>query len=187
MTESGREEQVTESQVEAAEAASEDSAQAVESDFEAMLTQINSLSQERDNIRDQFLRTTADFQNFRKRTQQEASLLRQFATENLVTNLLPALDNFERTLAYMESGADPTKVFDGIRAVERQLRGIIESQNVRRIPAVGQPFDPELHEAIGVETTDAHPENTVVIEVEAGYKMGEKVIRPAKVKVSQTP
>ncbi len=187
MTDSGQENQVTESQVEAAEVATDESAQAVESDLEALKSQLDAITAEKDQYMDQLLRTQADFQNFRKRTQSEAALLRQFATENLVTNLLPTLDNFERTIQYMESGGDAQKVFDGIRAVERQLRSILESQNVRRIPSIGHAFDPEVHEALGMEITDAHPENTVVIEIEAGYKMGEKVIRPARVKVAQKP
>ncbi len=166
---------------------SEEQASAVDSTFEALLSQIETLVVERDSMRDQFLRTSADFQNFRKRTQQESASLRLFATESLVTSLLPVLDNFGRTVAYMDTATDPVKVFDGIRAVERQLRTILEGQNVRKILTIGEAFDPEVHEALGMETSEEHPENTVVIEIESGYKMGDKVIRPAKVKVSQKP
>jgi molecular chaperone GrpE len=162
----------------------EEAAEVVEQDLRDLQEQMQRLTEERDQAREQALRTMADFQNFRKRNQAEAALLRQFATENFVSELLPVLDNFERTVAHLDSGASLEAVLGGIKAVERQLRTVLESQNVRRIESVGQQFDPEIHEAIGMETSD-QPENTVVVEVEAGYRMGEKVIRPARVKVAK--
>ena len=133
------------------------------------------------------LRIMADFQNLRRRGQQEIAALRQFATENLVAELLPVLDNFERTVEHLKAGASPESMLEGIRLVERQLRSALESQNVRRIPAVGATFDPVMHEAIELLESEEHEHDTVVQELEPGYKMGEKVIRPARVKVSKRP
>ena len=174
--------------VEISESTSTSDAQAevVETDFAFMNEQIEKLTVERNQLQDQALRTLADFQNFRKRTQQEAALLRQFATENFVTNLLPVLDNFERTIAHIDSGASIESMTDGIRAVERQLRSVLEAQNVTRIISVGHPFDPTYHEALGTEINAELADDTVVLEIEPGYKMGDKVIRPARVKVSKT-
>lgn len=140
---------------------------------------------DRDRANDQLLRTMADFQNFRKRVLQENEQMKAFATERLVTQLLPVLDNFERALASYEGGANVESVMGGIRAVDRQIRMILEGQKVERIPAEGQAFDPDYHEAIATEHSDVHPEGTVLGEIEAGYKMADKVIRPARVKVSK--
>jgi len=156
----------------------------VEADFQLLQTQIQSLANERDQLQAQLMRTMADFQNFRKRSDAENAQRALFATERFVTQLLPVLDNFERTIVHADSGASKEALVDGIRAVERQLRQVLETQNVRRIESLGQVFDPMVHEAIGFEASETHEPNTVVIEIEPGYKMGEKVVRPARVKVA---
>jgi molecular chaperone GrpE len=153
-------------------------------DLQELNEQMIKLQDELTQTKEQLLRTMADFQNFRKRNQEQAFQLRQFATENLVTALLPVLDNFERTVAHLQQGATLEQAQAGVQAVEKQLRSVLEGQNVRRIESVGKEFDPVIHEAIGMEASDEHQTNTVVIEVEPGYKMGEKVIRPARVKVA---
>jgi molecular chaperone GrpE len=156
----------------------------VEQDIHRLSEEVQKLKGERDELQQQVLRTLADFQNFRRRNQEQAAQLRQFANENFVSALLPVLDNFERTVNHIEAGATLENMLDGVRAVERQLRTVLESQNVRRIEAVGQPFDPLLHEAIGVVDSEGQPPNTVLEEVEPGYRLGDKVIRPARVRVS---
>jgi len=145
---------------------------------------IQNLTKERDQMNEQMLRTMADFQNFRKRTQQEQAMIRQYATENLVMSLLPVLDNFERTVAAAERGATIESMVNGVRAVEKQLRFLVEQQNVTRIESLGAPFDANLHEALGTVATNDYPVDTVVDEIEPGYRMGDKVIRPAKVRVA---
>src|SRR5207302_10447185 len=114
----------------------------------ALRADIERLTQERQQAEDQLLRTMAEFQNLRKRKDQEAEQIRQFATEKLVKSLLPVLDNFERTLAALENGAPIDSVAEGIRLIDRQFRSALESQNVRRIDSHGKPFDPDFHEAI---------------------------------------
>lgn len=157
----------------------------VERDIQKLYDEIQKLTTERDELQAQTLRTMADFQNFRRRTQQEAAQIRQFATERFVTDLLPVLDNFERTVAHLQAGASADAMMGGIQAVERQLRTVLEGQNIRRIPTVGEQFDPNVHEAIGMEPTADYPEDTIALEVEPGYQMGDKVIRPARVKVAK--
>lgn len=153
----------------------------------ALAAEVERLTAEKKQAEDQLLRTMAEFQNFRKRKEQEADQIRQFATEKLVTGLLPVLDNFERTIVALEAGAPIDKVVEGIRLIDRQLRSVLEGQNVRRIDSHGKPFDPDYHEAIAAEESHELPENTVVGEVEAGYRMADKVIRPARVRVSKKP
>ncbi|MDR3692148.1 MAG: nucleotide exchange factor GrpE [Fimbriimonas sp.] len=177
----------------ATESSVEQIGDAVNVEVELLAQEIENLTAERDEAKDQVLRTLAElqnfqkeFQNYRRRNQQEMAQFRLLATEQLVSELLPVLDNFERTILHVEAGATVESLVGGIKAVERQLRNVLESQNVKRIPTVGQPFDPDVHEAIGTESGTEHPDETVVIEVEPGYKMGEKVIRPARVKVAKS-
>jgi len=148
---------------------------------------IATLAAERDEIQQQLLRTMADFQNFRRRSQEDLVQMRRLATQDLVVELLPVLDNFERALNSVDAGASFESVIDGVRRVDRQLRTALENQKVVRINSKGQAFDPELHEAIAMEHTEEHEEGTIVHELEAGYKMADKVIRPARVKVAKKP
>lgn len=148
---------------------------------------VEKLASELAQKQEELLRTMADFQNFRKRTQTEAAQLRKFATQSLVESLLPILDNFERTLRAAESGATMESLVGGVGAVERQLKSILEAQGLERIVSVGQPFDAEIHEALAVVATEDHEPDTVMDEIEAGYRMGDRIIRPAKVRVAGQP
>lgn len=153
----------------------------------ALLKQVEEVTKERDDLRDQLLRAMADHQNFRRRIMQDREQDKILATQGLVQDLLPVLDNFERTLAAIAAGASSESVTEGVLSIDRQLRTILESRQLTRIKAKGQPFDPNLHEAIGVEESAEHPDNTVLQELEAGYAMGERVIRPARVRVTKRP
>lgn len=142
---------------------------------------------ERDSYKDQLLRSLADFQNFRKRVEADKQVLRSTAKEAVVLDLITVLDNFERTVAAADGGAKLESILEGIRLTDRQLRQMLEQHGVKRIDSEGKSFDPELHEAIAVEVSDEHDENTVTTELATGYKLAEKVIRPARVKVSKKP
>lgn len=135
---------------------------------------------------DEKLRAVADFQNYRRRSLQEAAHNREIATAALTEKLLPLLDNFARTIAAAESGADSDSLIEGIRLMDRQLRAALEEVNVRPIDALGQHFDPHLHDAVLTENSD-QPEGTVLEVIEPGYKMGRRVLRPAKTRVSKGP
>ena len=144
-------------------------------------------SAETEGLREQLMRTIAEFQNFRKRVQQEKAQLQQYAIETLVLDLIPVLDNFERTNAAMKKGAGIEALQAGLDAVERQLRKVLEDRNLTRVPSKGSPFDPELHEAVVTEDSLWFPDGTVLEELEPGYRLRERVIRPARVKVSRKP
>jgi molecular chaperone GrpE len=149
--------------------------------------QLQEASQERDEYKDQLLRTMADFQNFRKRMRDEQRQIELRANERLIVDLLPILDNFERAIAVAEAGNSHEALLEGVRAIDRQFKSVLEAQKVRRVESVGQPFDPEHHDALALVESTEHEEGTVLEEVESGYKIGERVIRPARVRVSKKP
>lgn len=146
---------------------------------------IAGLKEERDQLKDQLLRSLADMKNVRRRNEEDRRAMSLYATEDLVRDLLPVLDNFERTLQVLANGASPEAVAEGIQMIERQLRGALGQRHLVRIESVGQMFDPSVHEALGQdEGTDLAP-GTITAEIEAGYRMGDRVIRPARVRVAK--
>ncbi|KAI7258352.1 hypothetical protein KC345_g10575 [Hortaea werneckii] len=130
------------------------------------------------------LRVQADFDNFRRRTQKEKEELAQYATSRLVTELLPVLDNFERALATAPASADSEAFTKGVNMIFRQLDGVLKSQGLTAMESVGQPFNPEYHQAIMQVESEEHEEGIVTEEVQKGYLLKDKVLRPAMVKVS---
>jgi len=144
------------------------------------------LEQELADARDAQLRAIADFQNYKRRSLEEAVKTRELATANLVEKLLPLLDNFQRSIAAAEAGASPEAVLDGIKLMERQLHTALADVNVRPIQATGKPFDPNYHDAVLSEPSE-EPEGTVLEVLEQGYTMGHRVLRPAKTRVSKGP
>ena len=151
---------------------------------EALQAQLIRAGDERDAMRDQLLRTQADFQNFRKRQEQNGVAIKRQATESFALKLIPVHDNLARTVAALDRGITVEKLRGGIEAVERQLTTALESEGVMRVKAVGEPFDPHVHEALGTVEGSEHPSETVVEEIEAGYTLGERVVRPARVRVA---
>lgn len=131
------------------------------------------------------LRTLAEFQTFRRRAHQEKEELRKTASEEVILRLLPVLDNFERTTQFAQQGASFESLLEGVQLIEKQFKAVLGSQGLMPIPSVGQPFDENLHEAIGTEPSTEYPSGTVTMEIEPGYRLGDKVIRPAKVRVAQ--
>ncbi|WP_082707903.1 nucleotide exchange factor GrpE [Paenibacillus sp. DMB5] len=130
------------------------------------------------------LRVQADFDNFRRRTQKEKEELAQYATSKLVTELLPVLDNFERALVTAPGSAESEAFTKGINMIFRQLEGVLKSEGLTAMETVGQPFNPEYHQAIMQVESEEHEEGIVTEEVQKGYLLKDKVLRPAMVKVS---
>ena len=159
----------------------------VETDMLGLFDQVQKLTDERDQLRDQVLRSMADFKNFRTRVENEKRTALRFAAEKMAIEILPVLDNFERTLTHLDQGASVESLRGGIGAVERQLRSALEAQGIRRINSIGMPFDTERHEALGFQESIEHAEGHVADEIEPGYTLHEKVIRPARVRVAQRP
>jgi molecular chaperone GrpE len=131
-------------------------------------------------------RSAADFANFKRRTDEERALTGQFSNALLISKLLAVLDDFDRALESVPPEADDPWI-DGVKLVERKLRGVLESEGVTPIDAVGQPFDPNLHEAVAHEDTADHPDNDVIGEVQRGYRLHDRVIRPSLVRVANNP
>ena len=131
-------------------------------------------------------RSAADFANFKRRTDEERALAGQFSTALLIGKLLAVLDDFDRALESVPPDAEDPWI-EGVKLVERKLRNVLESEGVTAIEAVGEPFDPNLHEAVAHEDTADHPDNTVIGEVQRGYRLHDRVIRPSLVRVANNP
>jgi molecular chaperone GrpE len=136
-------------------------------------------------LRDQLLRTAADFDNFRKRSRRELADMEKRAREDLIKDLLPVFDNLERATAHAETATDVKALADGIGLVKKQFIDTLSKIGVERIKAQGAPFDPAFHEAVQQFETDEHPPGTVIHEVQAGYIQGDKLVRPAIVVVAK--
>ena len=136
-------------------------------------------------LNERIVRLTADFDNFRKRAQREKDEARQFANQGLLEKLLPVLDNFEMALTAVKD-ADPS-VRDGVQMILDQLLGVLKESGVEPVDAMGHPFDPNLHEALSQEETTEVEEGTVVQQVQRGYKLNDRLVRPARVVVAKAP
>lgn len=132
----------------------------------------------------QLQRLQADFDNYRKRTQKEKTEIIKYASERLVGELLPVLDNFDRAISAAKDNPDFTSFSQGVEMILRQMQTALSKEGLKVMDAVGQPFDPNLHDAVLRVASDEHPENTVVEELQKGYYLKEKVLRPCMVKVS---
>jgi len=131
-------------------------------------------------------RSAADFANYKRRTDDERAVMTQFSTAVLIGKLLGVLDDFDRALESVPPEADDPWL-EGVRLVERKLRSVLESEGVTPIEAVGQAFDPNLHEAVVHEETADHPDNQVIGELQRGYRLHDRVIRPSLVRVANNP
>lgn len=137
---------------------------------------------------DLYLRARADLENFRKRSQREKEDLARFANENLLREFLPVADNLERALdhAASEEGGSEGLV-KGVEMVLGQFRRALEKFGVAPVSAVGEPFDPSRHEALGQVESSEHPPNTVVQELQKGYLLNDRLLRPSLVMVAKAP
>jgi molecular chaperone GrpE len=138
-------------------------------------------------LRDQLLRTSADFDNFRKRSRRELGDIERRAREDLLRELLPVFDNLERATAHAETATDVKALSDGIGLVMRQFLDTLAKAGIERIKTQGEAFDPAFHEAVQQFETSEQPPGTVMYEVQAGYRLGERLVRPAIVVVAKAP
>ena len=136
--------------------------------------------------RDTYLRLAADFENFKKRARQEQMDTVQYANSALVERLLPVLDDFRRIVEHAPPDVDEGWL-RGVQLTLQKLDEVMEAIGVRRIAAEGEPFDPKVHEAIGSVESAEHPEDTVLAELRPGYRLHDRLVRPALVRVSRRP
>lgn len=134
---------------------------------------------------DNYLRALAELDNYRKRTEKEFETFRQYANEQLLTDLITIVDNFDRGLVSGEINHDYQNFYMGISMINRHLKEVLERWGLKEFSGRGEVFDPERHEAISVVETNDVPPNTVVEEISKGYMLGERVLKPAQVAVSK--
>ena len=139
--------------------------------------------------KEKYLRLLADFDNHRKRTVRDLEDGRRYANESLLRDFLPVMDNLERALSHAKDGSDLVPacqgLLEGLRLTAKQFLEMLEKNGVTRVPSEGQPFDPAVHEAVGYAESTAHAEGTVVEVYQQGYKILNRLIRPAMVTVSR--
>ncbi len=155
----------------------------------ALREQLARLKAERDDLFQTLIRRQADFENYRKRIERERSEDAERVAARIVTDLLPVLDAVERALASLpRDGEGPGFEYRrGFELIHQQLQHMLERYQVARIPAVGLPFDPHVHQAVERVETDQHPEGTVLEELQAGYTLRDRVLRPSIVRVAALP
>ncbi len=148
---------------------------------------VATLQTEVNKYRDQSLRAAADLENFRKRMIREKEEAVRYANVSLLEKLIPVLDNFELGLdvAKTTPDASASSIAQGLSMVQRQLVDFIKDHGVVAVEAIGEPFDPKLHEAIGHEPNAQVPEGSVIAQVRRGYRLADRLIRPASVVVSK--
>jgi molecular chaperone GrpE len=142
------------------------------------------LQRERDAIQDQLLRTAAEFKNYRTRMDKERRDLSEYATSEILMELLPIIDNFERALQ-APAGPDADASRKGIELIHKQMLDLLRRRSVTPIDALGADFDPNLHQAVIHEGSDEHREGEVMQELQRGYRIGDRLLRPAMVKVAK--
>jgi molecular chaperone GrpE len=152
--------------------------------LEQQIEQLEKLERDKRDLHDRLLRTAAEFENFKKRTKKEAEEASTRGREQLLKELLPAIDNLERALKHAPAG-DPLAV--GVQQTEKILLQALEKFGVVRFSSVGKPFDPSIHDAIQQVETSEHPPGSVAQEFASGYMIGPRLLRPAMVAVAKAP
>jgi molecular chaperone GrpE len=132
---------------------------------------------------DMYLRALADFDNYRRRVERDRAKTAASGKRDILVSLLEVVDGFERALPYI--AAAPPSVAEGMQALHRKLVDLLGAQEVMPFKTVGEPFDPAIHEAIGAAQSDDYPSGTVAEEVQRGYRLGDELLRPARVRVAR--
>ena len=140
---------------------------------------------ERDDLQDRLLRVTAEFDNYRKRTDRERRELWDTATIDLLRDLLPAIDDLERALAVPADQATAESYRQGVDLIHRQLLEVLRQRGVTAMDAVGHDFDPNLHEAVSHEPAEGRRDGEIVAEFRRGFQLRDRLVRPAMVKVAK--
>jgi molecular chaperone GrpE len=139
---------------------------------------------ERDSLVDRLARLQAEFDNYRKRAARENADFRDYAIADAARSLLPVIDNFG--LALKNTNAKPEDFRKGVELIQKQLQDVLQKMNVQRVPAQGEPFDPRVHEAIEMVESNDVPDNHVLEELQPGYRIKERLLRPAMVRVAKS-
>lgn len=148
-------------------------------------TEIEKLTAERNSLIDRLARLQADFENARKRATKEQQDFREFATADAIKAILPVLDSFDRALQVAPTAKSDLR--SGIELIQKQLQDALQKLGVRAVPAKGEQFDPHVHEAVEMVDTTEADDHQIIDELQRGYKLKERLLRPAMVRVARNP
>ena len=157
----------------------------VDDRISALEAQLAQTKAELEKFRDLALRASADLDNYRKRMSKEREEAIKFANSSFLESLIPILDNFEFGLEASRSASSPVSILEGMKMVQKQIQDFLSSAGIEMIDATGQHFDPQLHEAISQEESKQVPDGIVIRQLRRGYKLRDRLIRPANVVVSK--
>lgn len=152
--------------------------------IEELQKRIEELEKESNEWKEKFLRKAAEFENYKRRTENDQLNLLNYAAESFIKKILPIVDDFERSLEHINDSNDYEKLKEGVQLIYNKLVKVLDEQGVKKIEAVGKPFDVHYHEALMQKADNSVPAHTVLEELEKGYMYKDKVIRHAKVVVS---
>lgn len=152
--------------------------------YEVVSQEIFQTARQAADLKDKLLRTQAEWDNSRKRLQRDKEEAVRYAGEALLERLLPILDNFEMGMQAAKTATDAKAIAQGLEMVLSQFQQFMKEAGVETIDAVGQPFDPHRHEALGHQESSEHPEGTVLSQLRKGYKLKDRLLRPASVFVA---
>lgn len=142
------------------------------------------IENELDKLKSQYVRLAADFDNYRKRITQEKEALVKYGAEDTLKKLLPVLDTFDRAQKSIETMDDPEKIKESFNVLYKQFIDALEKVGLQKIETNGKEFDPNFHEAVMQTPTNDHPDHAIIAELQSGYQLSEKVLRPALVNVA---
>jgi molecular chaperone GrpE len=135
--------------------------------------------------KDRALRLSAEFENYKKRTQREINDFKKFANESIFRQLLSVVDNLERAIKAAEENSEESALFEGVKLTHKEMIKLFETFNVKPVKAEKEPFDPNFHQAVTQEENDEFPDNTITTVLQKGYLLQDRLIRPAMVVVSK--
>lgn len=171
-------------QLEAAEEATAGAEKEKKPDLAARLKEKEKEAQEN---YDRYLRLSAELENFKKRMEKEKGETYKFANENLLKDLLPVLDNLERALEHGRDSGNPKALLEGVELTYKSFWAVLEKYGISRVEALGEAFDPQHHEAVMVQEDAQRPAGEVISQLQIGYRLHNRLVRPAMVVVSKKP
>lgn len=163
-------------------------------DFDALTVKYNELAgrteqaeKSYEDVNGKYLRLRAEFDNYKRRTQQEKEQDFKYAAESFLKKLIPVVDDFDRSMVFVESGSDPVKLAEGIKLVYDKLQKVLAEEEVKKFESLHKPFNTDYHDALGKQISTEHPSDTILQEYRSGYMYKDKVLRHAQVVVSENP
>ncbi len=147
--------------------------------------EIQDLKEQVASEKDRALRLSAEFENYKKRTQRETNDFKKFANESIFRQLLSVVDNLERAIVAAQEKSEESGLFEGVKLTHKDIIKLFETFNVKAVEAANEPFDPNFHQAVTQEENDEFPDNTVTTVLQKGYLLHDRLIRPAMVVVSK--